>query len=192
MSPDDRKCLGPPRCRYTSDEGIKQHEPGCPMLLPPPVVRPDPMRYRNPVAVVTGGALDGDHASGADRQEYEMLYGIPAAIGVEIPLTHRVGDYLAQPRNGETALGIGDIVDEPRTPADLGLPAVIHDTPLRLLLDEYVLIQPEEQRLIDDIKKGETAGELRKAIDRFMASVYDAQIDSLAAKRREHTKRLIK
>ena len=159
---DDRKCLGPPRCRYTSDEGIKQHEPGCPMLDKPAVVRPDPARYRNPVAVVTGAPLDGDTASGADLS----LHGLPAAIGVEMPLTHRIGDYLAQPRNG--------------TPL------------LRLLLDDVILLQPEEQRLIDDIKKGETAGELRKAIDRFMAGVYDAQIDALAAKRREHTKRLIK
>lgn len=117
--PDTRRCLGPPRCRFTTQEGIKQHEPGCPMLLPPPVVRPDLMRYRNPVAVVTGGALDGDHASGADRQEYEMLYGIPAAIGVEIPLTHRVGDYLAQPRNG-TPLAAG-IVTRTREQAQRAL-----------------------------------------------------------------------
>jgi hypothetical protein len=99
--PDDRKCLMPPRCRYTSDEGIKQHEPGCPMLDAPAPVRPDPARYRNPVAVVTGAPLDGDHASGADIREWQTRIVPPGDPTVD----------------------------------DLGLPAVVHATPLRLMLE---------------------------------------------------------
>ena len=155
------------------------------MLLPPPRVERDALRMRtgDVLRMLTGNTPRNPPEGWWTPfgQDYNTLHGTPEALCLVEP-THREGDYMGIPR-------------EPMTLAEAGLPPALiagHDT-LRMTLDtDYVLIQPEEQRLIDDIKKGVTAGELRKAIDRFMAGVYDSQIDSLAAKRREHTKRLIK
>lgn len=138
------------------------------MLLPPAVVPRDPARLAHPLAAVTG---QGEHwtAFGADD-------GLQAAIGVEEPLTHRVGDYLGQPRTcGEIFVRHPDTSDygghwaaryrcikplghvpwtdphdgprvEDSEPlittqpiADLGLPAVVHATPMHLLLDPLYL-----------------------------------------------------
>lgn len=95
MNREDRVC----RCRFGKVGGLKGHEPGCPMLQPPAPVPRDPRRLEHPVAAVTGGEAPMD------------LTGLPAAIGVEIPLTHRVGDYLAQPRMREC--GVCHVVDIP-------------------------------------------------------------------------------
>ena len=103
------------------------------MLLPPAPVPRDPMRLEHPVAAVTGHAVPAPPAAPVQSDDdHEMLYGIPEAIGTseDFPLTARMGDYMGQPR------GVPGVraPKQPKTIADLGLPAVVHATPMEALL----------------------------------------------------------
>lgn len=229
--PDTRRCLGPPRCRFTTQEDSKNHEPGCPMLNAPAEVKRDPLRLEHPVAAVTGGG-ESWTPFGKDYGTTALgigdITGIPAAVGVEFPLTHRPGEYMGIPR-------------EPMTLAEAGLPPalinwhnglreqsarmdIISDQPIgqplplaagvvarsreeaqealgRIGISPVTVVQlprpdyqlnEDEAVLVKALQAAADETAARKAIDRFMASVYDRLIDDLAAKRRDHTRRLIK
>jgi len=164
---DDEKYQGVCDCFRLLKPPGTSHEPWCAFLRPR---APDVIQRPSTAAVlqeITGGE--------AQEAQAPSIYGIPEAIGTseEFPLTSRPGEYLGQPR--ET---------RPLTAAEAGLP------PWLAAGMDFVLFQPAEIQLINDVKQGEAAGVLRTAIDRYMAAVYDQLIDELAERRRVHTKRL--
>jgi len=197
---DDRRCT----CRYGTVEGLDGHEGGCPMRKPPPVVPRDLARLAHPVAAVTGG--DDWTSFEADYQVGDYL-GQPRLCGevfVKHPdLTdyggHRAARYHCTKPQGHALPHDpheGPRIDDApamKSIAEMGLPAVVHSTPMRLLLDTqapaYQLTEAEAV-LVADCKRAEDETAARKAIDRFLATVYDGWIDDLAAKRLVVTRRL--
>jgi len=66
----ERRC----NCRYGTVEGLKGHQVGCPMLLPPADVARDPRRLAHPVAATCGGEVV---LSPAEVEAVALLTGGP-------------------------------------------------------------------------------------------------------------------
>lgn len=151
----------PCNCARMSKAPGTSHANWCAFLRPPKPVSVQRASTSEILREITGVEKMTVSVMGPSDEDPEMLYGIPEAMGTSEEF----------PLTSRT----GDYLGQPRD---------------GWVNEDWILLSPEEQQLIDDVKKGVTGGELRRAIDRFMARIYDRVIDELTARQREHTKRL--